>query len=615
MTPGPMTPDHMTPDPITPDPTTPAALVRAWSRTAPDRVAILAPGMPALTYRELHRRVGRSAGALTKLGLPREARVGVALPQGPELAVTLLAVCSAATCAPLRPDSPPAQLAREAAQLGLDVVVTAADQADDLRDLGVPMVTDLRGPLPPARPGGDGSRPAGPKDIALLLRTSGTTGQAKRVPLTQANLGHAIRNIRRSLRLTADDRCLNVMPLWHVHGFVAGLLAPLAAGGSVVCPPAFSATAFPGWLSWSEATWYTAAPAVHQAVVEVLGQTGVPPHRLRFVRSASSRLPSTVAARLEETFGVPAIEAYGMTEATHQIAASPLPPAVRKRGSVGIGAGVDIAVRGARGERLPPGAEGEIIIRGGNVFGGYDGDASSSSSFIDGWFRTGDRGRLDSDGHLYLTGRIKEMINRGGETIAPREIEDALLEHPDIVDAASFGIPHRRLGETVGAAVVVRAGVRLTEIGIRKFAGTRLSPSKVPSRVTFIQEIPRGATGKLRRAELDRRLADPRTRPEEPSRPPADLRASGDILPRLTAGWAHLLGTDDVGPDDSLADLGGDSLLSARMANRVEAWFGVRVPPVDFFLADTVAEQAELIRTLLTEAPGFIEGRGVSEPD
>lgn len=570
-----------------PDPEagTAGALVQAWSRKDPDRVAILAPGRPALTYGELQRRVSRSAEALLALGLPRDARVGVALPSGPELAVTLLAVCSAATCAPLRPDSPPAQLAREAAELGLDLVVT------DQSGLGVPTVADLGGR---PRRGAGGHRPAGPEDIALLLRTSGTTGQAKRVPLSQANLSHATRNIRRSLRLTADDRCLDVMPLWHVHGFVGGLLASLTAGGSVVCPPPFSATAFPGWLEWSRATWYTAAPTIHQAVLEVLGETGVPRHRLRFVRSASSRLPSTLAAQMEEVFGVPAIEAYGMTEATHQIAANPLPPAARKRGSVGTGTGVDIAVLGARGERLPSGADGEIVIRGANVFGGYDDDVAQP--FIHGWFRTGDRGHLDPDGYLYITGRIKEMINRGGETIPPREIEDVLLEHPDIADAAAVGIPHERLGETVAAAVVVRDGARLTETELRKFVGTRLSPSMIPARVVFLQEIPRSATGKLRCVELDRRLLTGRPQPEQ--RPAA---APEDIAARLTTAWAHLLGADDVGVDDSLSALGNDSLLSVRMANRVESWFDVPVPLVDFFLADTVADQAELIRTLLTE--------------
>ena len=295
--------------------------------------------------------------------------------------------------------------------------------------------------------------------MALVLHTSGTTSRPKQVPLTHHNLCLSARNVAAALGLRTDDRCLNVMPLFHIHGLVGALLSSLAAGGSAICAPGFHAPSFFEWLSELEPTWYTAVPTIHQAVLARAAEStdAIDRSRLRFVRSSSAPLPPQVQDALEQALGVPVIESYGMTEAAHQMASNPLPPGERKPGSVGVAAGPDITVLGPDGQELPVGSVGEVAVRGASVFSGYENAPEvNASAFTNGWFRTGDEGLLDAEGYLFLRGRIKEIINRGGEKIGPLEIEDALLSHPDVQEAVAFSIPDERLGEEVGAAIVPR---------------------------------------------------------------------------------------------------------------------------------------------------------------
>jgi len=388
------------------------------------------------------------------------------------------------------------------------------------------------------------------------------------------------------------------MPLWHGHGFVAGLLASLAAGARVICVPPDAVRDFPDLLHRTGATWYTATPALHRAILDVSAERPALSHRLRFVRSASSRLPRSLAAELEKTFGVPVIEAYGMTEAAHQITSDSLPPHHRGNGSVGTAAGgVSVAILGPDGTRLAAGEQGEVAIRGGGLFLGYENDPTNGSAFIDGWFRTGDLGWLDNDGYLFLTGRIREMINRGGETIAPREVDETLLEHPDVTDAVAFGIPHSRFGEVVAAAVVPRRGSTITETDLRQFARVRLDPAKVPVKIALVADLPRGATGKPDYAGL-RKLAAALPGPSEID------RYAADVAGQLAGTWAELLGIRHVGPTDSLSDLGSDSLRCTRMSNHIAATFGVRVRMDELLVADTVVEQAVLVNDCLDAETG-----------
>jgi acyl-CoA synthetase (AMP-forming)/AMP-acid ligase II len=351
--------------------------------------------------------------------------------------------------------------------------------------------------------------PAGPDDIALLLHTSGTTARPKLVPLSQRNVAASALNIARTLCLAPGDTCLNIMPLFHIHGLIAAVLASVAAGGAVACAPGLDVFAFFDWFEAIRPSWYTAVPTMHQALLElaprnrdIIGQG-----RLRFIRSSSASLPAPVMAALEDAFGVPVIEAYGMTEAAHQMASNPLPPGKRVPGSVGIAAGPDIAIMDAAGMLLPTGAAGEVVIRGPNVTAGYDSNPDANRrAFVDGWFRTGDEGVLDQDGYLRLTGRLKEQINRAGEKISPLEVDAVLLAHPAVRQAVTFAVPDQSYGEAVGAAVVLRPGASLDAAALRQFAAARLADFKVPSRILFVADIPKGATGKLRRIGLAEQL-------------------------------------------------------------------------------------------------------------
>jgi acyl-CoA synthetase (AMP-forming)/AMP-acid ligase II len=380
----------------------------------------------------------------------------------------------------------------------LEIEWSASDPAGAFRFAGEPS-----GAAP-----GDPDEPA-PEDVALVLHTSGTTSRPKLVPLTHLNLTASARHIGETLRLGADDVCLNIMPLFHIHGLLAAVLSPLLAGGCVSCTPGFNALRFFAWLDEVRPTWYTAVPTMHQAILaraerspEAVGRA-----RLRLIRSSSASLPPQVMARLEEVFRCPVLESYGMTEAAHQMASNPLPPAERKAGTVGPAAGPNVAVMDDEGHVLSSGRIGEVVISGPNVMSGYaNNPKANAEAFINGWFRTGDQGMLDADGYLTITGRLKELINRGGEKISPREVDEVLMDHPAVQQVVTFAVPHGTLGEDVAAAVVLREGAMADEAELRRFAGARLAGFKVPRRIVFLEEIPKGSTGKLQRIGLAEKL-------------------------------------------------------------------------------------------------------------
>jgi acyl-CoA synthetase (AMP-forming)/AMP-acid ligase II/acyl carrier protein len=375
------------------------------------------------------------------------------------------------------------------------------------------------------------------------------------------------------------------MPLFHIHGLVAGLLASLTAGGSVACTGSFSAAGFFEWVKELHPTWYTAVPTMHQAILAEAPARSSGGHRLRFIRSSSAALPAPVMAGLESVFGVPVLEAYGMTEAAHQMASNPLPPAPRKPRSVGTAAGPEIAIADGDGRPLPQGQSGEVVIRGENVTPGYEGNpAANLASFTDGWFRTGDQGYLDPDGYLFLTGRLKEIINRGGEKVSPREIDEVLLEHPAVAQAVAFTVPHPTLGEDIAAAVVLKPGAAADSQALRAWLFERLTGSKVPSRVVVVPEIPKGPTGKLQRIGL----ADQLREFLQPA-PAAPRNAIEEVVARI---FATVLQTDHFGIHDNFFALGGDSLRAGQVTARVLSAFGIQLYPTAVFQRPTVAELA-----------------------
>jgi len=489
---------------------------------ADDAIAIAAPGRAPLDYRGLRAQVAATTAALNAAGLGRNDRVAIVLPNGPEMATCFLACASAVTSAPLNPAyradefefylddlqakalivehgsaSPAVQAARNRGVQVIELAVAAGAAAGQF-SLGA-------GPATPSASGG----PSQADDVAMVLHTSGTTSRPKRVPLSVANLCASARQIAATLQFTPQDRGLNIMPLFHIHGLLAGLLAPLSAGSQVFCTPGFNALRFFKWMDEARPTWYTAVPTMHLSIAsrgkhnaEVLAR-----HPLRFVRSSSSAMPPQLIEQIETMFKAPLIESYGMTEAAHQMASNPLPPLPRKPGSVGRAAGPEIGIRGEDGAFLGPGEAGEVVIRGRSVTAGYESNPKANEeAFVDGWFRTGDQGVLDAEGYLSITGRLKEIINRGGEKVSPREIDEILLDHVSVAQVIVFGAPHKRLGEEVAAMVVLHEGHECSERELQQFVAQRVAGYKVPKKILFVDELPKGATGKLQRIGLAQRI-------------------------------------------------------------------------------------------------------------
>jgi oxalate---CoA ligase len=491
---------------------------------ADDAPAIRAPGRAALDHGGLRALVQRTLASLNSLGVGRNDRVAIVLNNGPEMATCFIACAAGTASAPLNPayrgDEFEFYLADLNAKLLIVEKTSSSPAIEVAHKLGV-RVVDLvveegapagsfalqareGGPSTPAVRGGYSE--AG--DVGMVLHTSGTTSRPKIVPLSVGNLFASASNIRGTLQFTATDIGLNVMPLFHIHGLIAGVLAPLSAGSQVFCTPGFNALKFFTWMDEAKPTWYTAVPTMHQAIVQrAKGNADVIARNpLRFLRSSSSSMPPQVIKELEEIFKAPLVEAYGMTEATHQMASNPLPPRARKPGTVGVAAGPEVAIM-LDGELLARGETGEIVIRGANVTAGYENNPKANEEgFLSGWFRTGDQGVMDADGYISITGRLKEIINRGGEKVSPREVDEILMDHPAVAQVVCFGMPHPKLGEEVAAVVVLREGVSATERELQDFVAKRAADYKVPKKILFMVEIPKGATGKLQRIGLAQKL-------------------------------------------------------------------------------------------------------------
>jgi acyl-CoA synthetase (AMP-forming)/AMP-acid ligase II len=486
-------------------------LANLLTNAEPGHSAILLPDDGcATTYRSLAEQVDSLAATLRQSGLQPGDPVAIVLPNSLEYLATFLAITRARLiAAPLNPAYKAEEFRFYLEDAGVRAVIVPPE-ANPVRqtaqELNLPIWIASRDAQGRVHLEGEGltrgdstSELPRPEDTALFLHTSGTTSRPKGVPLTHINLMTSIRNIAGHYRLTPQDTSLLVMPLFHVHGLIGATLSTFWAGGTLVVPPRFSGSSFWPAAKNYGVSWYSAVPTIHQVLLSRADADGAPKHSgLRFIRSCSSALAPATLAQLEARFDAPVLEAYAMTEASHQMTSNPLPPAVHKPGSVGCGTNVDVAIMDEAGNLLPTGTQGEVVVRGANVTPGYHKNPeANATAFTHGWFRTGDRGVLDGDGYLTLIGRIKELINRGGEKISPLEVDAALLLHPAVAEAATFGAPDHKYGEEVHAAVVLKGKATVEEL--QRHCYDRLADFKVPKVLHIVKELPKGPTGKLQR--------------------------------------------------------------------------------------------------------------------
>jgi len=578
--------------------------IRSHALTRPDWPAIVSTDRKPLSYAQLQRQIGEIGEGLRQGGFSRDARIGVALLNGPEAVVIIVAVACHATVVPVNNSLRADELRQLFEQARLDAILLTQATAPHIRtvasEFGLVIIEASPGKgdeiectlSMPARAAAGAAEP-GPDSLALVLQTSGTTGLPKLVPITHKNLQHEAAKIRDWFKLTPDDRCLSFLPLHYAHGLRETIFPPIITGGSVARPANHSQLDIVEWLGTLEPTWYSAFPIFHHSIFELTsGYTGVRPfHCLRFILSSGTPLKPELQQGLADALGVPVLEFYGIGEAGH-MSANLLPPGKSRAGTCGMPLPGEMMIA-QDGHALPPGQAGELLVRGPTVISGYlDNPRANEESFVDGWFRTGDLGAFDADGFLSVHGRSKELINRGGEKISPVEVEQALLRHAAVADAAVYGIPHPRLGEDVAAAVVLRASRAAAPSELRTFIRGQLAPFKIPRLITIVRELPRDVTGKVRRRELSTAFANDAAASASSNLADPCCPLTADLMQL----WRTLLQCDSVGLDDDFFAKGGDSLLAVQMLLAVEQLTGLALPDTIPFEAPTIRQFAQAVR-------------------
>jgi acyl-CoA synthetase (AMP-forming)/AMP-acid ligase II len=586
-------------------------LLEYQAKRIPEAPAILAPGRVPLTYGHLYQHIEQTGHTLRAMGISRHDRIVVVLPNGPEMAVAILAAAANAVCAPMNPAYQGEELDRYFADLRPGALITQAGIDSPARRVALSRdvrVIELSAALHAEaglftltgdRDDAPSHELVSPGHVAVLLLTSGTTARPKIVPQTHANICASAYSSVAAWALSETDRCINMLPLFHGHGLHNTVMASLAAGASVVCTPGWDANSFFAWLTALQPTWYSAVSTIHEAI---LGQVRhnherLADCRLRFIRSGSAPLPPHILMELESTFEAPVIEYYAMTETTSTpIACNPLPPARRKAGSAGIPVSLDVAIMGEGGALLTNGQTGEVVTRGAGVMPGYDGDPmATQAAFAGDWFKTGDLGFVDDDGYLFLAGRIREIINRGGEKVAPQEIDEVLLEHSAVAEVVTFAVPHATLGEDVASAVVLRSHGLATPKEIRQFAIGRIADFKVPRQVLIVSKIPKGPTGKVQRIGLAAKLG----LAASTALPRAFVAPHTSLEKLLAKRWAEILKLEQIGIHDDFFASGGDSLLATHVLGHIYNLTKFELGASKFFQAPTVAEVAQHLEQVI----------------
>ncbi len=599
-----------------------SGIIQHFASKAPHAPALFTAKHEEISYESLARALRHGGQALADLGISQGACVALVMENGPEMAIMLPLLLDVACCAPLNPAYAKDEFLFYLRDLPADVLLVAAKGNPAAEEaaarLEIPVIRLARraggddwrlafnapgGPPAPAQsPGPDGKLKAAP---SLLLHTSGTTSRPKLVPHSLSAILSSAMSIAASMSLSSLDRCLCLSPLFHVKGMIGAWLASLTSGASLVLPGRFEPQTALRLLTQCKATWCTAAPFIHQAMLAELKETNGFTHDLRFIRSCSAKMPVSLLTDLEAAFGVPCLEAYGLTEACSNLASNPLPPGLRKPGSAGLPINCEIRIMASDGAVLPPCAVGEVCISGDRVMKGYKNNPEANrAAYFGPWLRTGDQGWLDEDGYLFITGRLKELINKGGQKIAPGEVEEELLRHPDVDQAAVYAMPHPSLGEDVAACVVPRRGASPDPYELRFFVAERLAAFKVPSQIVVVSEIPKGPTGKVSRIGLYEKIkAMPVAvfaKKQFEDAAGLGMEILDERLQRMLDLWRELFGAQ-YGLEDDFFESGGHSLLSIRLMARVEEEFGVRIPGTFLYQYGTPAALYDYAKKQLVE--------------
>jgi oxalate---CoA ligase len=571
----------------------------------PGAPCLVAPGGRILSYGELAERIEILRECLRRLGIQRHEYIGVRMANGAAMVTAVLAAMGEAIALPIDARLTSTEIEQLHQRLGLAALIT---DVPDLASAGWSQRNHrpdeaLDGLILYSRGRESGEpnhrRDAHADDLALVMRSSGTTAQPKLVVSTHSNIFARIHRSLQYLELSAEDRVFCVAPLSYSHGLHMSVFTPLCAGGSIAFAPSPERGDIIAELCQLRPTWISAGPTFYLHLVEQLQRTGVPAHHnLRFLQSGGAPLAQRTRQILEEAFGVPVLEAYGMTEYS-QVTTNGWSGDKRRSGTVGRADRDRVAICGADGALLPEGQRGEILVRGPALSPGYlDSNGHLQELCTDGWFHTGDLGWIDPDGFLTLTGRSKDIINRGGEKVAPAEVEAAMLTHPDVTEAVVFGVPHQRLGEDVGAAAVLRPGSVLTTSQLRGHLEARLERFKIPRRIQQLDALPRGPSGKL-----DRKAAAQQYPKLTIDRPVEIETAFEHEIMRL---WGRLLDLQNVGPNDDFIELGGDSLIAMQMRRELEALLGLSISDQVLLGATTPRQLANAIVAADNRSPALV---------
>lgn len=562
----------------------------------------ITPGQ-SLSFSQVFSIVDQIAAVLRQCIDIEHSRIAFATPRGAAGLFGFLASIEVGTCCPIDAKMREAELADALNALAPDVVLLAGAEPAVLRAAdraGIPAVAFSFDPVKmdckiaihaTCASVRTTRRQAlllrGEEAPAILMRTSGTTASPKLVGLSHANVIAATVAMKEVFGLVPHDICLTPMPLYHVHGLIAGALSALAAGSSVHCNETFSPQFFDRSLRDFEPTWLTAAPALHLAMCDFYSASGCAPgiSSLRRFRSSSAPLPPSSIALLEQLYQSPLLETYGLTETASTICSNLMPPRQRKPGSVGVPINAEMLILDEAGQPAATGIEGEILLRGAGVIEEYLG-AQQQDAFWNGWLRTGDFGRVDEDGYLYIVGRKKEVIKRGGHSVFPLEIDNLITTHPAVAEAITFAVPHDTMGEDVIAAVVGKPGHTVDPASIKQLVSETMSSYKIPTRILVVDSIPRNSIGKALRREMPGLL--------ESQLAPEAVAPTSTLERTLLELWQGILKRTDVGVTDNVFQYGADPLRAELAAGLIADRTGHRFPTRVLYASPTVREQTEV---------------------